>query len=108
MADATCSGLQLANFWQDVGEDVGRGRIYIPLEDVRRFKVSEEQITGGKFSREFRELMRFEVDRTREMLLRGEELLPLVERRVRGNIAPLWTWGGWRYWMLFGGWTTTR
>lgn len=87
LADATCSGLQLANFWQDVGEDVGRGRIYIPLEDVRRFKVSEEQITGRKFSREFRELMRFEVDRTREMLLRGEGLLPLVQRQVRGNIA---------------------
>lgn len=87
LSDFTCTGLQLANFWQDVSEDIDRGRIYIPLEDMRRFGVTEEQIIAGTFTPAFGELMRFEVDRADEMLRKGEALLPMVHRRVRADIA---------------------
>lgn len=83
----TCTGLQLANFWQDAGDDVSRNRIYLPLEDLRRFGVSESDVLERRFSPAFAELMRFEVDRTNELFEKGKGLLPLVNRRVRTDIA---------------------
>ena len=44
LSDSTCTALQLANFWQDVSVDWKKGRVYLPLEDLRRFGVSEDQI----------------------------------------------------------------
>ena len=77
LSDFTCTALQLANFWQDVGVDFAKGRIYLPLEDLRRFGVHEEQIAQRRFDERFRELMRFQVNRAREWFAKG---LPLVER----------------------------
>ena len=77
LSDYTCTALQLANFWQDVSVDWKKGRVYLPLEDLRRFGVSEEQIAEGRFNRQFGELMRFEVERARQWFALG---LPLVER----------------------------
>ncbi len=51
LSDFTCTALQLANFWQDVREDYLRNRIYLPLEDMERFGVTEEQIRDQRFSR---------------------------------------------------------
>ncbi len=87
LADFTCTGLQLANFWQDVGNDLGRGRIYIPREDMARFGVREEDIVARRFTPEFARMMEFEVQRTAELFDRGEALLPLVRRRVRTDVA---------------------
>lgn len=75
LSDFTCTALQLANFWQDVSSDYARGRIYLPLEDLRRYGVSESDIAGRNNSPQFRELMRFEIQRTREWF---EWSLPLV------------------------------
>jgi squalene synthase HpnC len=77
LSDATCTALQLANFWQDVREDYARGRIYIPKNDMEVFRVSEEQIAGGVATPEFRGLMRCEVDHARSLF---EEGLPLIGR----------------------------
>ncbi|MGC2209310.1 MAG: squalene synthase HpnC [Candidatus Korobacteraceae bacterium] len=77
LSDYTCTALQLANFWQDVSVDWKKGRVYLPLEDLRRFGVSEDQIAEGRFNAQFRELMRFEVERARQWFAQG---LPLVER----------------------------
>jgi squalene synthase HpnC len=77
LSDYTCTALQLANFWQDVSVDWKKGRVYLPLEDLRRFGVSEEQIAKGRFNRQFGELMRFEVERARQWFAQG---LPLVQR----------------------------
>jgi squalene synthase HpnC len=77
LSDSTCTALQLANFWQDVSVDWKKGRVYLPLEDLRRFGVSEDQIAEGRFNAQFRELMRFEVERARQWFAQG---LPLVER----------------------------
>src|ERR1700733_3889179 len=59
--DFTCTALQLANFWQAVTVDYEKGRIYLPLEDLRRFAVREEDIAAKHNTAAFCELMRFEV-----------------------------------------------
>ena len=86
LADATCTGLQLANFWQDVSVDIGKGRIYLPLEDLRRFGCEEAQIVEGRFDDRFRELMRFEVGRARDLFAEGRALEGRVARSVRPDV----------------------
>src|SRR5262249_10834034 len=77
LADLICTGLQLANFWQDGGRDLDIGRVYLPAEDRRRFGYSDDDLEARRFTPAFAELMRFEVDRTRELFREG---LPLVDR----------------------------
>jgi squalene synthase HpnC len=77
LSDCTCTALQLANFWQDVSADFAKGRIYLPLEDLRRFGVSEAVIRDGENTSAFCEMMKFEVERAREWFAQG---LPLVAR----------------------------
>lgn len=77
LSDYTCTALQLANFWQDVAVDYGKGRIYLPLEDLRRFGVSEKEIAERRATPQFLELMRFEVERAREWFHKG---LPLAQK----------------------------
>jgi squalene synthase HpnC len=77
LSDFTCSALQLANFWQDVSVDYAKGRIYLPIESLRRFGVSEEDIASNRNTQAFREMMRVEVERARQWFRRG---LPLVEK----------------------------
>jgi squalene synthase HpnC len=77
LSDYTCTALQLANFWQDVSVDYTKGRIYLPLEDLRRFNVSEEDIAAGRNTAQFCDLMHFEVDRAFDWFERG---LPLIDK----------------------------
>ncbi|MBV9181667.1 MAG: squalene synthase HpnC [Acidobacteria bacterium] len=93
LSDFTCTALQLANFWQDVSVDFGKGRIYLPLEDLRRFRVDEADIAAGDNSNEFRQLMRFEVERAREYFIRGLPLAKSVNRALALDIE-LFTRGG--------------
>src|ERR1700723_3934645 len=83
LSDYTCTALQIANFWQDVSRDYAIGRIYLPLEDLRRFGVSEEMIRAGENSSAFCEMMRFEVERARQWFAQG---MPLVGK-VDGKLA---------------------
>ena len=71
LSDCTCTALQLANFWQDVTVDYEKGRIYLPLEDLRRFGVSPEDIARRRATSQFLDLMRFEVEHAREWFARG-------------------------------------
>jgi squalene synthase HpnC len=82
LSDFTCTALQLANFWQDVSTDYEKGRIYLPLEDLRRFRVSEEDIAVKRNTLAFRELMDFEVARAREWFDRGLPLIGKVDREL--------------------------
>ena len=75
LSDFTCTALQLANFWQDVNVDWQKGRIYLPQEDLQRFGVTEGDIAQRRITPQFRDLMRFEVERAREWFEKG---LPLV------------------------------
>jgi len=77
LSDFTCTALQLANFWQDVSVDYAKGRIYLPIESLRRFGVSEDDIASMRNTQAFREMMRFEVERARQWFHRG---LPIVEK----------------------------
>jgi phytoene synthase len=93
LADQICTGLQLANFWQDIAIDAAKGRVYVPLEDLARFGCSADGVKTGGCSPAVRELMRFEVDRTRSMLTRGLELAAHVDRRLAREVC-LFAWGG--------------
>ena len=77
LSDYTCTALQLANFWQDVTVDYAKGRIYLPLEDLRRCGVTEDDITCRRATPQFIGLMKFQVQRAREWFDRG---LPLVKK----------------------------
>ena len=81
-SDAICTGLQLANFWQDIALDWRKGRVYLPQQDLIRFGVSEAQIARGAADEHWRDLMRFEVARTRDLLRRGAPLARAVGGRV--------------------------
>jgi squalene synthase HpnC len=86
LADHVCTALQLANFWQDVARDLDIGRVYLPQEDLRRFGYTEADLQGRWYTREFAELMRFEVERTRDLFYRGLPLLDELEPAVRSDV----------------------
>jgi squalene synthase HpnC len=93
LSDYTCTALQLANFWQDVTVDYEKGRIYLPLEDLRRFSVSEEDIAAQCNTAAFCEMMRFEVTRAREWFDQGVPLIAKVDRELSLDLD-LFTRGG--------------
>jgi squalene synthase HpnC len=77
LSDYTCTALQLANFWQDVTVDYAKGRIYLPLEDLRRYSVTEDDLAHNRNTPAFCGMMKFEVERARQWFDRG---FPLVEK----------------------------
>ncbi len=93
LSDCTCTALQLANFWQDVIVDYAKGRVYLPLESLRRFGVSEQDIAQRRATPQFLELMRFEVARAREWFERGLPLAKKVNRELAIDIE-LFSRGG--------------
>ena len=86
LSDCTCTALQLANFWQDVARDLDKDRIYLPLEDMERFGFSEQDLLARTENDAFRQLIRFQVERTRELFRQGEALRDMVRRRLRLEI----------------------
>jgi squalene synthase HpnC len=93
LSDFTCTALQLANFWQDVSLDYANGRIYLPLEDLRRFGVTEDDIAAQRNTSEFCDMMRFEVERARVCFARGLPLIEKVDRELAIDIE-LFSRGG--------------
>jgi phytoene/squalene synthetase len=79
-SDRICTALQLVEHWQDVAEDRRAGRIYLPQEDLHRFGVAETDLDAPRSTPAVRELVAFEADQARRMLLEG---LPLL-RELRG------------------------
>ncbi len=86
LSDLICTGLQLANFWQDVARDLDIGRVYLPAEDRRRFGYTDEDLEVRTFTPAFAELMRFEVERTRRLFEIGLPLIERVPEEVRTDI----------------------
>jgi squalene synthase HpnC len=93
LADDICTGLQLANHWQDVARDLDIGRVYLPAEDRRHFGYDDAELEARRFTPAFAELMRFEVDRARGLFERGLALVPLVPADVQTDIE-LFACGG--------------
>ena len=87
LADHVCTGLQLANFWQDVARDLDIGRVYLPEEDRKRFGYVDEDLWTRRYTPAFAELMRFEVERARELFHRGMPLVDQLPAEVRPDVA---------------------
>lgn len=98
LSDAVCTGLQLVEHWQDVAEDAGAGRIYLPLEDMERFGVTEAEVLaagagvgagapGGPASPRLRDLLAFETRRARGLLETGAGLVGRLGGRPRLTVA---------------------
>jgi len=81
-SDAICTSLQLINFWQDVSKDYAIGRIYLPLDELAQYGVSEEQIAQGISNDAWRALMKFQVDRARAIMLAGKPLGTILTGRI--------------------------
>ena len=81
-SDAICSALQLINFWQDVAIDWDKDRVYLPQEDLRRFGVPEADIAARRDTPAWRQLMGFEVERARAMMLAGAPLALWLPGRI--------------------------
>ena len=93
LSDFICTGLQLTNFWQDVSVDLQKDRVYIPLDDIREFGYSEEELFQRSFTPAFKDLMCYQVDRTRQMFNEGRPLLAEVGKDLRMELRLTWKGG---------------
>src|SRR5271154_2137184 len=78
LSDATCTALQLANFWQDVSRDLGKGRIYIPLDAAAAQGLHESDIVERRFGERYVQLMKDLIGRTRVLFAEGMPLARMV------------------------------
>ncbi len=86
LSDYVCTGLQLANFWQDVARDYDLGRVYLPQESCHRFGYTKAMFARREFNAAFRELLAFEVDLTEEYVRAGQPLVALVPRALHVDV----------------------
>jgi squalene synthase HpnC len=86
LSDATCTGLQLANFWQDVARDLAIGRVYLPLEDRVAFGYADADLRNLRFTPEFAHLLQFEVERTRQLFQEGRPLIARMPRDLAVDV----------------------
>jgi len=93
LADAICTGLQLANFWQDVSRDLDIGRVYLPAEDRLRFGYTDADLEARRFTPAFAALLKFEVNRARQFFETGLPLITMVPEDVQTDIE-LFAQGG--------------
>ncbi len=93
LSDATCIALQLTNFWQDVRRDYEIGRIYLPLDDMANYEVSENDLAASSGNDHFKALMHFEVERTRRYFREGLPLIDHLRGHLRVDVA-LFSRGG--------------
>jgi squalene synthase HpnC len=97
LSDATCTALQLANFWQDVSRDLDIGRIYIPMDRAAAHGLTEQDIEERKFDERYVALMKELIARTRELFAQGRPLSRMVDGKLsvdlemfsRGGVAVL-------------------
>jgi squalene synthase HpnC len=87
LSDATCTALQLANFWQDVSRDLEKGRIYIPLDRAAAWGVSEQEIVEKKFDERYVSLMKELIEYTRVLFEKGAPLSKMVEGKLSVDLA---------------------
>jgi len=93
LSDATCTALQLTNFWQDIRRDRVAGRIYLPQDEMAEFGVAEADLDADRATNELRQLVRFEVARTRRLFADGLPLIDSVRGRLRIDLS-LFSRGG--------------
>jgi squalene synthase HpnC len=87
LSDKICTALQLVEHWQDVAEDLGDGRIYLPQEDLARFGVTEQDLAAANANARVKDLLRFEVERARQLLDDGAPLVGTLRGAARLAVA---------------------
>jgi squalene synthase HpnC len=92
-SDDLCTALQLANFWQDVGVDLAKDRVYLPEEDRKHFGVTDETLFARLCTPQFRDLLRYEVARARALFERGRPLIDKVGSDLGFELAMIWNGG---------------
>ena len=93
LSDQICTGLQLANFWQDVGVDLEKDRMYLPKDDRESYGVSEESLFARRADSNYRKLIEFQVKRTQEIFDRGAPLTKKLHGLLRLEIRLTWLGG---------------
>jgi phytoene synthase len=92
-SDEICTALQLTNHWQDVAVDLEKDRVYLPEEDLSEFALSVDDLKRRSASDSFRRLMKFEVERARQMFARGKPLCTSVSGRLGLELRSVWLGG---------------
>ncbi len=95
LSDATCTALQLANFWQDMTVDQQKDRVYLPLDLLAKHDYTVEDLFAHRFDERFRAIMREAVDRARELFVKGLPLNRMVNERLSIDLE-LFSRGGMR------------
>ncbi len=93
LSDYVCTGLQLANFWQDVEVDIQKGRIYLPQDEMARFGVGVDDLRKRRFSDGYAALMKFQVERAKRLFEHGRTLPSLVRGRLALELRLTWLGG---------------
>ncbi|MDI6767043.1 MAG: squalene synthase HpnC [Bacteroidota bacterium] len=97
LSDFICTALQLTNFWQDISVDIEKDRMYVPIEDIGRFDYGLDKWNNGirlrRMDDGFRKLMKFEIERTRELFYKGAELPSLVAKDLQLELKLVWFGG---------------
>jgi squalene synthase HpnC len=86
-SDAICTALQIVEHLQDVSEDLGRDRIYLPAQDMKRFHVQEADLAASSAGASVRALVAFEAQRARDLLNEGAPLVGSVHGRLKLLLA---------------------
>jgi squalene synthase HpnC len=86
LSDMICTGLQLANFWQDIAIDLAKERVYLPRHDLIRFEVRVDDLRAARITPGFVALLRHESSVARELLERGSALAYTVDRRLMRDV----------------------
>jgi squalene synthase HpnC len=92
-SDALCTALQLANFWQDLGIDFGRGRLYIPAEVYGRRRAQESDLASGTWTDAWADSLAEVVRRTRVLFDQGRPVADLTAGRLRWELRVTWLGG---------------
>lgn len=93
LSDRICTALQLINFWQDVPVDIAKDRIYLPLDEMAQFGVTEDDLRARRFTPAYASLLSYQVERTRRMLADGRLLPEGVSGRLRYELRLTWLGG---------------
>jgi squalene synthase HpnC len=95
LSDATCTALQLANFWQDVTVDFAKDRVYLPLDLFQKYGYTVEDLAARRFNPAFQSAMREAVEVAHNLFLEGLPLIKMVNRRLALDLE-LFSRGGMR------------
>ncbi len=92
-SDAICTALQLVNFWQDLGIDLARGRIYLPAEELAAHGANEQELARGHLTSAWEQALSSAVSRTRDLFAAGRPLCDVVRGRLRYELRATWLGG---------------